>query len=276
MNEYKLGRCPVCNNDKSKEIGSKVGLKLAKEFKIMHCIMCDCVYVDNPLPPMMVKEIYNEDYFSSKGLDTESGYTQALAKQSAMFTKYDKTMGYELAQYPFVDNPKWLDVGCALGNVIEWVEKRYKANVFGVEVSEYAKQVAISRGHTILANTIENVPTSYNGFFDVVTAYEVLEHLYNPQSFIKNVSRLLRKGGLFHYSTNIPPSEKEILNWHYLRPEVHIVFYSPRCMKYLLELGGLKPHRRRIDTSMKWRTYLKLRHPSNLLRNMYQPDGIKE
>ncbi len=39
------------------------------------------------------------------------------------------------------------------------------------------------------------------GFFDIVTSFEVLEHLNNPQEEIKKFNNILRKGGMLYLTT---------------------------------------------------------------------------
>lgn len=71
--------------------------------------------------------------------------------------------------------------------------------------------------------------------FDLVTGFEILEHLKNPLEEIEEI---------FKYSENaifstelIPESNEEIENWWYISQETgqHIAFYSPKAMKIIAE-----------------------------------------
>jgi SAM-dependent methyltransferase len=175
-----------------------------------------------------------------------------------------------------------------LGNTLDWAKDRYQAQTFGVEFSERGKKISAQRGHQVLGTFInEALGKGHDESFDVLTAYEVLEHLYDPLEFFQTVPKLLKPGGVFHYSTGNPPRDPaRILPWSYIRPEVHIVFYSPKCMNWIFNKVGLKAHQRKQFPFFKSDLY---RPPLNWkLKTVYiacwlgmdvlgtfQPDGIK-
>lgn len=67
--------------------------------------------------------------------------------------------------------------------------------------------------------------------FDIITAFEVFEHLEDPLS---EVDRMLELGNQIFFSTEtIPDTDME--NWYYLLPEIgqHISFYSERSLARL-------------------------------------------
>lgn len=74
--------------------------------------------------------------------------------------------------------------------------------------------------------------------FDLVTAFEVLEHLQNPLEEIE---------GIFKYADNaifstelVPENNSDIENWWYIAQETgqHIAFYSEKSMKFIAEKFG--------------------------------------
>ncbi|MBA7492174.1 methyltransferase [subsurface metagenome] len=86
---------------------------------------------------------------------------------------------------------KILDVGCGLG------ETSRKLSVFGQVVGIDSSPEAIKLGlkRAIIMN-INNLLFPKNSF-DVVTAFDVLEHLENDQKAIKEVFKVLRNRGIF-------------------------------------------------------------------------------
>ena len=277
--------CPVCDGKNVYKVCDKFGAEVKENFIVNRCKNCDCVYVENPIHPNHLGEIYNSKYFSGDGMDDTVDYVENLNRQEYFFEKYDYQMAGELKQYKIKKGSTWLDIGCALGNTLDWAVDRYHAVTFGVEYSDIGRQYSTKKGHEIIGVTTEEVPSKFDGFFDVVTCYEVLEHLYEPNKVILDISRLLKDGGVFHYSTGAPPRDSEMLNWDYLRPEVHIVFYSPKCMEYLFVKNGLTPNlrknlsiKRRFDYyKLNYKQKVKLLLPRwviNLFRP-YQPDALK-
>ena len=90
-------------------------------------------------------------------------------------------------------NPgKLLDVGCAAGFFLEAAAQHWQA--VGSELSEYARRNAVDRSLRIypgdfLKQEFEEAP------FDVVTMWEVLEHLSDPLQACRKSASLLRPGG---------------------------------------------------------------------------------
>jgi spore maturation protein CgeB len=280
--------CPVCSQINSYAIGKKTGRLVKQEFEIRRCRTCDLVYVSNPLHRQHLNEIYNEEYFHGSGMDDSVNYFRNLEVQEKFFAKYDWQIGQQLKQYRLNKGLRWLDVGCALGNTLDWAKNRYQAKTFGVEFSEVGRKTSADRGHTILGSELKDVEgQEARAGFDIITAYEVLEHLYEPMEFFSQLPRLLKDGGVFHYSTGNPsPNDAQILPWNYVRPEVHIIYYSPKCMNWIFKNIGLKSHRR--VHNIFWSSPLykeKLSFKRKLLYlaagvgidpfHMFQPDGRK-
>jgi len=277
--------CPVCGSEDTFSVTQKRGTVLSEFFTINRCKKCTCVFVVDPIDPKHLDEIYNTEYFSGDGMDDSVNYVENIDRQNYFFEKYDYQIGSELEQYDLKPGLKWLDLGCALGNVLDWASDRYSARTYGIELSEFARKKAQSRGHQIIGATIEDVTKEYRGFFDIITCYEVLEHLYEPNKIIESVEYMLKDGGVFHYSTGAPPKNHRINKWQYLRPEVHITFYSPKCIAELFTRNNLTPvPRQYIPVNRKfqyykpsWKGKIKLHLPGFLVRvlRQMQPDAVK-
>lgn len=91
---------------------------------------------------------------------------------------------------------RWLDVGCGGGsNVERWVQMG--ARVVCVDIAEEALRVARSRcseAEFVLGDA-QSLPFG-DGEFDVVTALDVIEHLDDDAQAVKEMYRVLRKGGV--------------------------------------------------------------------------------
>ncbi|PKM49414.1 MAG: class I SAM-dependent methyltransferase [Firmicutes bacterium HGW-Firmicutes-7] len=77
--------------------------------------------------------------------------------------------------------------------------------------------------------------------YDLVTCTEVIEHLKNPLEYFKLFKELLIEDGVLSIMTQFHHNDDaHFLNWHYIRDESHISFYTPKTMKYIAEQTGLK------------------------------------
>jgi len=90
-------------------------------------------------------------------------------------------------------NVKILDLGCG---------SRKYPNSIGVDISK-------KPGVDIIWN-LENTPYPFeDASIDLIICREVLEHLHNPEQFIKEISRILKKKGVLYLTTN---NRKSLIN----------------------------------------------------------------
>ena len=96
----------------------------------------------------------------------------------------------------FIGNKKKvLDIGCWDGLIGELIA-RNDNEVYGVDISESVLKVAESKGIKTCKVDIEceELPFPAN-HFDVVVAGEVIEHVFDTDSFLKKIKHVLKDGG---------------------------------------------------------------------------------
>jgi SAM-dependent methyltransferase len=88
-----------------------------------------------------------------------------------------------------------LDVGCAFGGWLADMPESWDR--FGIDVSSYAVQQAAETHPQlhVAAATLDNNP--FPGPFDVITSFDVVEHIENLENVAARIARLLKPGGLF-------------------------------------------------------------------------------
>jgi SAM-dependent methyltransferase len=116
-------------------------------------------------------------------------------------------------------------------------------------VSAEAVEMAKQAGYRVFHGDLRD--SSYgDGFFDVVTASEILEHLPEPLAYLDEIARVLRSGGLFWATT---PSARALssrllrLHWSMLCPPEHIQLYSAEGVRKMLTKAGF--------ANVEFRTY---------------------
>ncbi len=84
-------------------------------------------------------------------------------------------------------NKKALDVGCAYGYTSRILSK-LGYDVFGIDVSVWGlKQAKLSMNNEFLACDVQASMPFKDGIFDLVTCFDVLEHLHNPEKALVNM-----------------------------------------------------------------------------------------
>jgi 2-polyprenyl-6-hydroxyphenyl methylase/3-demethylubiquinone-9 3-methyltransferase len=109
------------------------------------------------------------------------------------------------ARSPF-DGLTLLDVGCGGGLIAEPM-RRMGFHVTAVDAS--SENIGTARAHADMvgldiayrAATVEQLESEGAGPFDVVLTMEVIEHVADPESFVRACSRLVRPGGVLMVAT---------------------------------------------------------------------------
>jgi SAM-dependent methyltransferase len=145
-----------------------------------------------------------------------------------------------------------LDVGCSNGAFISAAQS-LGIRAAGVEPSAAPAQAAIESGLEVYQGFLQDIHLP-EASFDVVTLFEVIEHLKDPLSLFEECHRVLHKGGLLVIRTGNTDSwtahyRKE--RWEYFSISEHgghISFFNPVSVGKLAERSGfsverLKTHR---------------------------------
>ncbi len=135
-----------------------------------------------------------------------------------------------------------LDVGCYTGVFVE-IAMEHGWDAWGVEPSRWAVQQAQTRGLHVVQGTLDTLPLP-QAYFDVITMWDVIEHLANPRGTVEQAWRLLKTGGLLVIHTiDIDSLFARMLDdrWPWLM-EMHIYYFSRRTLGRLLESTGFVLH----------------------------------
>jgi len=91
--------------------------------------------------------------------------------------------------------PRVLDVGCAFGRFLASLGDRWQR--FGVDASDYAVQRARAKCPDVSFAVYRDGPFPFPVPFDVIAAFDVLEHVHNLRGLMKVIASSLAPGGGF-------------------------------------------------------------------------------
>lgn len=142
---------------------------------------------------------------------------------------------------PYRKTNKLIDVGCGIGYFLVEAQKR-GWEVYGTEYTDTAIKICSEKG--IRMNQGELDTKNYaEATFDVITSFEVLEHINNPQEEVKKFHTLLRQGGLLYFTTpNFNSLERYYLkeNYNVISYPEHLSYYTKNTMNKLLTSVGFQ------------------------------------
>lgn len=140
---------------------------------------------------------------------------------------------------PFRKTNKLLDIGCGSGFFLE--EAKAKGwEVYGTEYTDRAIKMCEEKGIKMNKGAL-NANAYEKDMFDVVTSFEVIEHIYNPIDEVNAIHKILRKGGLVYMTTpNFNSIERYVLkvNYNIIQYPEHLSYYTSRTINYLFAKNG--------------------------------------
>jgi SAM-dependent methyltransferase len=257
--------CNLCNNDLTELLFSKRDkFRITQdEFNVVACRKCGLLYV-NPRPTREeMGRFYPETYSWKETLEAASFLTQWVRKLERGYRYHLlKDEASKVTRFMGRSSGRVLDIGCGAGDRLD-VLRSMEFETYGVETSDsadYAKdhlKLNVFRGDLFSANFPDD-------FFDVVTLYNVLEHIHDPTRVIIEIHRILKKEGFLI----IQVPNKDSLQFRVFK-ERWAAFDVPRDLYYFgvdtlcSLLGKVDFHVSKIDQFMTWW------HPPTLVLSLF-------
>lgn len=136
-----------------------------------------------------------------------------------------------------------LDFGCGFGHFVAALSaetwQACAADLSAAATAEARRRFA-GPVHT---GSAESLPVEWRGAFDVVTAWDVIEHVADPRGTMAALAACLRPDGWLFLSTpDAGAAVARLLGrrWHYLDPQQHLTLFSRAGLKRLCGAAGLQ------------------------------------
>ena len=213
--------CPLCGAGDLVSLGPLVGprttqfssvtVSLRHQPTLGQCRACGSRFVQHAIPEKEAASLYTEGDAGARWTSNrpwEGMHAPAVVAQMGSL---------------FRPGTAVLDVGCNTGDLLDFARTRGAATA-GVEFSVESRRRVAEKGHAIYASQGD-----VRGTFDVVTAFDLFEHLYDAPAFLKEMHALLKPGGRLVILTgdiDCPESKRDGAAWWYVQPPEHVVFAS--------------------------------------------------
>lgn len=209
-------------------------------YGFVECTNCRTWYVpraaDHDLIEMFLSSVPEARHLSDTMMTSREATTRDSDRQR--FDQYFRMLEPLIASD---EAPRYLDIGCGVGHSLE-LATEYGWDAFGVEISEVAVNAAQSRGRRVVT------PANWrsDGLFQVVSLFESLEHMVDPDPVLAEAVKNLDENGVLMVTVpNVTCFEIALMRercFHVFGGSEnvgHINLFSPSSLSTLLARHGL-------------------------------------
>ncbi len=223
--------CPLCKEKMCKKLYPK------HYARIVQCVSCGLIYTNPRLKQRFLKHLYSEEYFKNNNSHV-IGYADYVKDETNITKTFSKRL-LEIERH--VTKGRILDVGSATGFFLNSARKN-GWSVEGVEVSNFAANFAREKFDLqIYQGDITTLDLPKNSY-DVITMWDVIEHVTNPIAVLKRLRMSLTDNGILVMTTPDAGSIPARLTKHkwvgYKLSDEHLTYFSKKTIENLFERAG--------------------------------------
>ena len=257
--------CPLCDSKNYRYLFRRHG------FDHMICDSCDLIFTLQVLDSSKISHL--EDGKEGDGYGEYKSDTVVNEMDRIKF----ETIFEQLEKFGEIKNI--FDVGSQVGTFLDWTRTKY--SITGHEYHTPLREVCIQKGHTVLNDNLEQI--TFNQKFDLITCWDYIDHILNPREVIKNISKYLKKGGLFFFAIN----NRDSLAVRMMHEDStifvgahHTMHYGIKQLERLME-GYELLHSESYVSELNWiSNWLNFKNPefgdSKLMFELFDPKKISE
>ena len=216
--------CPVCDGTAFESLFTKDGQRFVR------CPGCGLVLI-NPRPFLAeLGAVYDARY--------SAGY---IRKAPQKLERAHQRVGKLVRRYS-LQGGRWLDVGCSAGFLVA-AARAAGFDAIGLDVEaaaiDYGRQQLGLDGLQCSPLVDAALPAAS---FDVITIYDVIEHVPDLNAVVAEMKRLLTPDGILHVRTPDVghwTRPRNLARWHEVKPSRHLYYFDKRTLPRLLARHGL-------------------------------------
>lgn len=205
--------------------------------KLFECANCRMVFYNHKDYDYDLASLYEEGYFI--GNEVSQGYNDYFLLEKSLTKTFETRLNKINRQFA-CNYQDLLDVGCGPGFFLN-VARKKGWKVKGVEISEFAATFAKKNFGLEVINGALEAGLFNPGSFDLVTLWDVLEHLPEPLDTLTEINKVLRPGGALVLTTGDIGSYFAKLcgsRWHLLNIPEHVFYFNQQSIQHILVKAG--------------------------------------
>lgn len=196
---------------------------------LTRCPSCSLVWLQDPPRAEEIPYHYGADYHKSI---TSSGETDLVKRWRAPRSRV----------LSMVKEGTLLDIGCSSGAFLQSL-KGDGLKLCGIEISpDEARRAELTSGAKVFVGQILDADFSPETF-DIITCFDVLEHVHQVKQVVTRVREWLKPGGIFYViAPNIEALEARAFRsyWYGLELPRHLYHFAPAALSQLFTSFGFE------------------------------------
>jgi SAM-dependent methyltransferase len=234
------------------EVQQRFGIERDRKFGVVRCGRCSFVYAEHEPPPALTVLLYDspdaEDSTAEKHESLRPAWvSHQLQLASALLGAIASEFGNT--------RPAILDFGCGFGALVRALNGP-TAHCVGYETSAFMVRYMQTQGLPVVS-VLSDAPRNLHG----IILSDVLEHLPEPRSVLRDLRKLLVPKGLL--CVNVPDFNERRVRMiakqlkhgqrppQELNPWGHLNYFSPESLRRMLCDEGFHPIERQIDIGLR-------------------------
>ena len=133
-----------------------------------------------------------------KTFSGDSNYTAEYSNEAYVQKRIedaDRLLSQISNKVKFKKEQKILDVGCGTGEIGRIIKKKFGSNVHGLDINSTAVARAQENGVIAKVHDVESKWPYKENTFDAIFCIQMIEHMVNPDFFLQESRRVLKKNG---------------------------------------------------------------------------------
>lgn len=227
--------CPACNSKKKKFFFNK------NSFKYYQCLNCETIYIT----PRPNEKLLNRFYANSKLYKFWNKYifpASEKAREKKIFLPRAKKIISVIKKYKVKKNAI-MDIGAGFGTFCKVMNKiNFFKNVYALEPNPHNAENCRKKLIKTFNTSIEKINPKLLKDIDVVTSFEVIEHICYPRKFLKKINKVLKKNTILVFTcpnglgfeTIVLQKKADTFDHE------HLNYFNPYSAKLMTEKCGFK------------------------------------
>jgi 2-polyprenyl-3-methyl-5-hydroxy-6-metoxy-1,4-benzoquinol methylase len=201
---------------------------------LLQCQSCGFITANLKLSHEELERLYSSAYFSGEE------YNDYVAERTLIERHFRQRLRVLAGHVDAPQSAALFEVGCAYGFFLHVAQGEFKS-VAGIDISTDAVTYAREQLQLeAVAGDFATFPLQRQ--VDVVCMWDTIEHLADPDIYVRRAAEILRPGGYLAITTGDIGSLTARLRggkWRQIHPPTHLHYFSRRTLTQLLEREGL-------------------------------------